>query len=76
MQDKFFSQLRDVFDAENKDIRLTDDFRNYDEWNSLANLSLIAMLDDEYSVVIPTEEFKKIMTVGDLLDEVRKRQQK
>lgn len=73
MEEKFFSQLREVLDAEGKEIKLADNFRDYDEWNSLANLSLIAMLDDEYGVVIPPEEFKQIKLVGELLAEINKR---
>jgi acyl carrier protein len=73
MEEKFFEQLRDAFDAEGKSISPNDKFRDYDEWSSLANLSLIAMLDDSYGVVIPPDEFKKISTVGELMEEVKKR---
>lgn len=73
MQDTFFDQLKDVLDVEEKTIGLEDKFRDYEEWDSLANLSLIAMLDDEYGVVIPNEEFKTIETVGQLLEEIKNR---
>jgi acyl carrier protein len=75
MEEIFYAQLREVLDAENKTVARDDKFRDYDEWNSLANLSLIAMLDDSYGVIIPSEEFKKIQTVGELLDEIVKRKQ-
>lgn len=73
MEEIFFTQLQEVLDAEGKIISLSDKFRDYDEWSSLANLSLIAMLDDSYGVVIPPDEFKKIQTVGELINEVKKR---
>jgi len=73
MEDQFFQLFREVLDVDDKEISLDDKFRDYEEWDSLANLSLIAMLDDEYGVVIPNDEFKAIETVGQLLEEVTKR---
>lgn len=73
MQETFYEQLREVLDVEEKTIKAEDKFRDYEEWDSLANLSLIAMLDDEYGVVIPNEEFKNIETVGELMKEVEAR---
>jgi acyl carrier protein len=34
------------------------------------------MLDDEYDIVIETDDFKKILTVGELVEEVKKRSSK
>ncbi len=42
----------------------------------MAYLSVIAMLDDEFEIVIETEDFKKIRTVGELLTEVVNRTNK
>ena len=47
-------------------------FRELDEWDSLANLSVIAMLDEEYGVVIEGEEFSSLTTVGDIWTRLRK----
>lgn len=73
MQAQFFEQLREVLDAEDKEIALSDKFRDYEEWDSLANLSLIATIDDEYGVVIPNDEFKTIETVGALIEAIQAR---
>jgi acyl carrier protein len=43
-----------------------DEFRNYDEWDSLAYLSVIAAIDDEYGLVVPIEEFRACRTVSAL----------
>lgn len=73
MEAKFLDLFKEVLEFEGKDIDLNDEFREYDEWDSLTYLSVIAMLDDEFNVVIETEDFKKIRTVGELLSEVKKR---
>ena len=51
---------------------MEDQFREYPEWNSLAYLSIIAMLDEEYDVQIEEAEFKKLRTVGDLYNAIQK----
>lgn len=73
MENQFFEKLREVLDADDKIIALDDKFRDYEEWDSLANLSLIATIDDEYGVVIPNDEFKKIETVGELIQAIEAR---
>lgn len=73
MEEVFLSRLKEVLEIEDRKIELTDNFRDYEEWDSLNQLSLIAMLDEEYGVQIETDEFNKLTTVGNLLDEVKKR---
>ena len=76
MEAKFLDLFKEVLEIEDKEISLNDEFREYDEWDSLAYLSVIAMLDDEFEIVIETEDIKKIRTVGDLLKEVKERTNK
>ena len=76
MEAKFLDLFKEVLEIEDKEISLNDEFREYDEWDSLAYLTVIAMLDDEFEIVIETEDFKKIRTVGDLLKEVKERTNK
>lgn len=70
MKEKFISSLKETLEIQNREINLSDNFRNYKEWDSLAQLSLIAMLDDEYGVAIENEKFVKLITVEDLMNEV------
>jgi acyl carrier protein len=70
MKEKFINSLKDTLEIQNREIQMNDKFRDYKEWDSLAQLSLIAMLDDEYNVAIENEEFKKLITVEDLMNEV------
>lgn len=76
MQQKFLELFKEVLEIEGREILLSDVFRDYKEWNSLAQLSLIAMLDEQYDVVIEMAEFKKLLTIGDLLNEIDKRTKK
>lgn len=73
MEQKFILLLKETLEIEDRDIAMSDSFRDYDEWDSLANLSVIAMLDDEYDVHIESKDFKNLITVGDLMNEVQNR---
>lgn len=55
------------------EIKMEDEFRNYDEWSSIAYLSIIAMMDEEYETQIEEAEFKKLKTVQDLYDACTKK---
>lgn len=72
MEQKFLDLVKEVLEIEDRDLQLSDTFRNYDEWDSLANLSLVAMLDDEYGVVIDTQQFKQMTTLQEIYDAVQK----
>ena len=55
MEKKFIELFKEVLEIEDKEISLNDNFRDYDEWDSLTFLSLIAMIDDEFGIVIETD---------------------
>lgn len=72
MEQEFIAAFKEAIERED-DLQLTDDFRAYPEWNSLAYLSVIAMLDENYGVTIELQDFKKQLTIQDLMNEVVKR---
>lgn len=73
MESKFLELIVEVLELENASITMQDKFRDYDEWDSLARLSLIAMIDDEYDVVIEDTIFKNLLTLDDLYREIQSR---
>lgn len=75
MLDKFMPAFKEALEMDDTvQLNLADAFRDYDEWDSLSRLSLIAMLDEEFSVEIENDDFEKIKTLGDLIKEVENRQ--
>lgn len=72
MEQKFFDLLKEAIEIEDHDVNMEDLFREYPEWSSLAYLSIIAMLDEEYDVQIEEAEFRKLHTVGDLYNAIQK----
>lgn len=48
-------------------------FKDLDEWSSLTALSIIAMVDDEYDVIIKGNDVLKSNTIQDLCNVVEKK---
>jgi acyl carrier protein len=66
MEAKFLEQFTELLERETP-VTLDDVFREYDNWDSLAYLSVISFVDEEYGIVIPREEFGKMKTVKDIV---------
>ncbi|GAA4029801.1 hypothetical protein GCM10022386_12040 [Flavobacterium cheonhonense] len=73
MEKELFEQLEDILELAPGTVTLTAAFRDYENWDSMANLSVIAMLDDSFGVHIASQDFKNLITVGDLVAEIAKR---
>lgn len=66
IMNEFIEKFKEILEIEDREINPTDIFRDYDEWDSLAYLSVIAYLDEEFDIQIEEAEFKKLITVEDL----------
>ena len=71
MEENFIKLFAETLEIEDREITINDSFREYPEWDSLALLSVIAMIDDEYDVIIEGNDFAKLKTVGDLVDAIK-----
>jgi acyl carrier protein len=66
MINQIINLMAECLEKEPEAIKATDEFREYEEWDSLAYLSVIAKIDEDYHLVIPREDFQKIRTIEDL----------
>ena len=73
MEEQFLQKFKEVLEVTDRNLSLTDKFRSYEEWDSLAFLSLIAMIDEEYDVIIDGKDFKQLETVEDIIQAVKER---
>ena len=65
MREQALEKLCDIL--ETPDVKDADVLRDFDMWDSLAGLSIIAMADSLYGVTLPAADLKKLLTVGALL---------
>lgn len=70
MEQKFLEVITEALEIEGREIQLMDNFKEYDEWDSLAQLTLIAELDDNFGVTISSEELRKIHSLQELLNHI------
>ena len=73
MKDKFLASFKEALQIDNREVLATDVFRDYEEWDSLSRLSLIAALDEDFDLQIEEKEFESLITVNDLLKAVEKK---
>ncbi|WP_375585628.1 acyl carrier protein [Cyclobacterium xiamenense] len=69
MENQFIDLLKEVLEV--SELSLSDNFKELNEWDSLALLTLIAELDEQYGVLIESDELDKIQTVQELFDLVQ-----
>ena len=59
--------IEEVLDVEEGSLTAETPLDDVEEWDSIAKLSLIAMLDDEFGKTLTGKELKALKTVADIL---------
>lgn len=63
---EFIDKFSEALEKEASEIGRNDKFRDYEEWDSLVVLSVIAMIKQNYGITIPRKEFDALLTVEEL----------
>ena len=61
---EFYQRLAEILDID--EIKPENVLKDYDGWDSLAALSVLAMADSKYGVSIKAEEIRSVRTAADL----------
>lgn len=75
MKEKLFNALAESLEMDASQINENDKFRDYENYSSLTELSILAMLDSEFGIEIEMKEFNGYNTVADLLKLVTSKSQ-
>lgn len=62
--------LEELLFLDRDTLEESSELTDYEEWNSMAAISLIAMFDDVFGKELKPEEVKKFETVRDILDKM------
>lgn len=62
----FIKNFAEVLECDPGSLTPETQFRDCKTWDSLALLSTMAMIDENYQVVIPQKEFAQLKTVGEI----------
>ena len=73
-KEEFIQEIMEILEIEDASlVQDTTVFRELDEWDSLAALSTISMIDDEFGVTINNKDLRSVETLGELYDMVIER---
>ncbi len=72
-KEKLISALAEALEMEPTQIRMEDNLRDYENYSSLSELSILAMLDSDFGIEIEMNEFNKYVKVEDLVQLVTTR---
>lgn len=61
---EFIEKFAEAIDIEANELTADTEFRTLDEWDSVAYISVIAMMDEEYDIQIEMAQFKQLKTLG------------
>ncbi len=74
--DKFKEDIASQFlDEDRSKITIDGDFRRLDTFDSLTAMAILAIIEDEYDVNIPIDEFIQFHTVKELYEYVKSKRQ-
>lgn len=62
----FLVELEDILQRE-EPCREEDALENYEEWDSLSKMAVMAYYDKNFNVKISLQDFQEIKTVNDLI---------
>lgn len=73
-KEEFVQEIMEILEIEDASlVQDTTVFRELDEWDSLAALSTISMIDDEFGVTINNKDLRSVETLGELYDMITER---
>jgi acyl carrier protein len=69
---EFYKKLAEILDLE--EVKPENILKDFDGWDSLAVLSVLAMADSKYGVSIRAEEIRSVVTAMDLANLIEAKQ--
>lgn len=70
-ENKFIENFATIFDdTEASELTMDTEFKNLDEWSSLAALGLLAVMEEEYDAELSSKDIEKATTIRDIYNVV------
>ncbi|NLX90377.1 MAG: acyl carrier protein [Firmicutes bacterium] len=62
------AMLEEIMELESGSLNAGTKLEDLEEWNSMAALALIALMDEEFNKILTGKQIKEFKTVQDILD--------
>lgn len=71
-ENKFIENFSEIFDdTDASDLSMDTEFKNLDEWSSIAALGLLAVMEEEYEAELSSKDIEKSTTIRDIYNIVK-----
>ncbi|WP_196891999.1 acyl carrier protein [Aureivirga marina] len=67
--EEFLEKISEILEVES--VNLSDNLEDFDEWDSLTSLSLIAMIDSDYNISVTNDDIREFKTIEDVCNFVK-----
>ena len=64
--EEFIAEIKEALELDDLDIKMDDNFREYEEWDSLTFLTLMTLMNENHGVALDIDTFNGISTWRDL----------
>ncbi len=71
--DEFIILFAEAIEREEK-VNQNDDFRQYEEWDSLTVFSVLAMISDSYDITLTRQKLDETKTVAGIFNLIKSEQ--
>jgi len=68
MRNEKLAMLEEIFELEEGSLNEELELSELEEWDSVAKLSLIVLMDDEFGKELTKEQVNNFVTIKDILD--------
>lgn len=65
---EFLRKLEDILELDDNTLNGTENLEELDDWDSLAVMSFIAMVDEDFGIAIDADGIMGCKTINDLAD--------
>ena len=67
MEEKLITAIAEIFEIDPSEVKPEDKFRDYENYSSLVELSVLALMNSEFDIELEMKDFDKLLTIKDLL---------
>lgn len=66
MKEELLNKIAEILEVDQ--VNLNDNFKNFEEWDSLTGLSIISMVHSDYNKKLTNEILNDLQTIDDLVN--------
>ncbi|MCI1268543.1 MAG: phosphopantetheine-binding protein [Ruminococcus sp.] len=68
MDEKFLNVVAESLEVDVDEISMATEYKNFEPWDSMAMMSLLMDIEEEFNVSIPIEKIGKVKNLQDLFN--------